>query len=420
MEGYQSVKKWLRDIAFERSGSVNTKKYYLAVLRLFSRFIGKSPDEMVSECASGAVSDYVEKTKAFTMAGDRAKGTVLVYSHIIKSFFDHNGILLPIGRIQNWVTYEDRAVAPEELHRLLQASNLRTRAEISVLAQSGMRVGTLAGLTYGHVKEGLEKGEVPLRIHISSMEAKGRVRSFDTFIGSEAIDYLKLYLESRQRGTKKIPGEKLTERSPLFRDQRGKDAKALRYVGIYADIRKALLNTGLAEKKGKPSELRPHSLRKFFKTQLEAAGVSRMFIEFMMGHTLPGTDSAYFKPTLEQLREAYLKGISYLSMTPRRDVKDEFKRVLEAVKARREDPEISGLANRFLEALSEEKWIGEAPSRAKASNSAHDTCLKCGSVMDQDAFICDQCGAKLKVECGKCKMPNRVEAKYCKNCGEKL
>jgi len=50
-----------------------------------------------------------------------------------------------------------------------------------------MRSGTLAELTYGHIREGLEKDEVPLRIHIASELAKDRVKSFNTFIGLEAV-----------------------------------------------------------------------------------------------------------------------------------------------------------------------------------------------------------------------------------------
>ena len=90
------------------------------------------------------------------------------------------------------------------------------------------------------------------------------------------------------------------------------------------------------------------------------------------------------------------------------------------VKARRADPEISRLADRFLEALSEEKWIGEAPSKAIASNSGLDVCPKCGSLVDQDALVCDQCGANLRMECKKCKTLNRVGAKYCKRCGKRI
>jgi len=421
LEKYESVERWLRDVAFERSGSLNTRRQYLEVLRLFCGFMDKNPEEMISECemTEETRQDYVDRVKDFAMEGGKAKGTVVNYTFVLKSFFEHNGVHLAIRRIQNWVTYEDRVITPEELHKLLQASDLRTRCEIAILAQSGMRIGTLAKLTYGHVMSGLERGETPIRIHISSGEAKGRVRSFDTFTGPEAIDYLKLYLEARHMGTKKIPGERLTEKSPLFRDQRKKKVEALGYPSIYRDIRKALLKTRLVERKGKPSKLRPHSLRKFFKTQLEIAGVSRTFIEFMMGHTLPGTESAYFKPTVDQLREAYMKGLPFLSLKPRREVKEEFRSILEVVKAKRGDPEVSRLAEKLIEALSEEKVYSEAPSSFVYHNSIN-FCPRCRSPVDSDALVCDQCGEKHRIECAKCQTLNKIGAKYCKKCGEKI
>jgi len=422
LEEYESVKRWLLDLSFERSGSGGTRSLFLWVLKKFSGFVDKSPDEMVSECKGSeeAKQGYADRIKEYVMKDGRARGTISMYSSALKSFFKHNGVEVPVGKVKNWVTYEDRAITPEELRKLLEVADLRTKVALAILAQSGMRLSTLAGLTYGHVREGLEKDEVPLRIHIASRLAKDRVRSFDTFIGQESKELLKAYLETRTRGTEDIPGEVLTDESPLLRDAASKTAKPIKGKMIYLSIRNAMLKAGLVKRGEKRSKLRPHSLRKFFRTELEVAGVSRTFIEYMMGHTLPGTDEAYFRPSISQVKEAYMKGVSFLSLTPRRDVRDEFKRVLEVVKARREDPEISKLADRFLEALGEEKWIVAAPSKARASNNASDLCSKCKNPVGQDALVCDQCGARLRVECKKCKALNRVGAKFCKNCGKKL
>ena len=50
LEENESVVRWFKDVAFERSGSLSTRDLYLKVLRLFCGFVGKSPDEIVSEC----------------------------------------------------------------------------------------------------------------------------------------------------------------------------------------------------------------------------------------------------------------------------------------------------------------------------------------------------------------------------------
>ncbi len=422
LEEYKSVNKWLSDIAYERSGSLNTKKMYLTVLKNFCRFVGKTPDQLVSDCSSEVkIRKFVEQIKAFTMKEGRAKGTVVLYTTVLKSFFDHNGVHLPIRRIQNWVTYEDRAITQDEIHKILQVSDLRAQVEIAILAQSGMRIGTLARLTNGHVREGLEKGEVPLCIHISAELTKGRVKSYQTFIGPESINLLKLYFHVRKVGTKKIPGEQFTDTNPLLRHHGKKEVIPIGPHCIYDDIRKALLQTGLAEKTGKPNELRPHSLRKFFKTQLETAGVPRTFIEHMMGHKLPGSESRYFKPTKEQLKEAYMKGLPFLSLTRRKDVEDEFKRVLQTVKAKRREPDIIKFVDKILEALTEEKVYSEAPFKAYFNNNnTMNVCPKCKNPADSDALVCDQCGEKLRIECSRCNTLNKLTSNYCKKCRNKI
>ncbi len=423
LEEYESVSRWLLNLSFESTGSSGTKQLYLWILEKFCRFMDENPDELISACraSESARREFAEKIKAFTMDDHRARGTVSTYSFALKSFFKHNGVHIRIGRIKRWVTYEDRAITQEELCKLMEVANLGSKVMIAILAQSGMRIGTLASLTYGHVKEGLDKEEAPLRVHVDAKITKDRVKSFDTFLGPDAIHLLKAYLKARKLGTENIPGEILTDKSPLIRDEVSKDVKGVRAQAIYRRIRDPLLKAGLVKKGEKRSKLRPHSFRKFFKTQMEVAGVSRTFTEYMMGHTLPGSESAYFKPTLNQLREAYMKGLVFLSLSPKTDVEDEFKRVLQILKAKRGEPDIVRIAEKFLEALSEEKVYNEAPSRSYFNNNNNvNFCPKCKNSADSDALVCDQCGEKLRTECEKCKTLNKIGAKYCKKCGEKL
>jgi len=225
LEEYGSVVRWLRDLSYQQSGSESTKRHFLWVLKSFCDSVGKSPDEMVSECRGSeeARREYADKIKAFVMRNDRTKDTIATYSTAMKSFFRHNGVEVPVGRVKSWVTYEDRAITPEELRKLLKVADLRTKVAVAVLAQSGMRTETLAKLTYSHVREGLEKEEAPLRIYVASELAKDRAKSFDTFIGPEAIELLKSHIEARKRGTKYIEGEAVVDESPLIRNDLSRD-----------------------------------------------------------------------------------------------------------------------------------------------------------------------------------------------------
>ena len=61
-------------------------------------------------------------------------------------------------------------------------------------------------------------------------------------------------------------------------------------------------------------KLRPHSIRKFFRTQMAALGVQTDYIEYIMGHTISTYHDIEMKG-IEFLRAEYAK--SGLSMKPR-------------------------------------------------------------------------------------------------------
>ena len=127
-----------------------------------------------------------------------------------------------------------------------------------------------------------------------------------TFFGPEALEALKEYLERREKGTRHLKPEKLTDSSPLFATKIG---RPLTRSGLSSLI------TQLAQRAGL-EKVSAHSLRKFFQTQLEAAGVHPNWIEQMMGHKLEGVRGAYSMPTDQQLREAYVKAYYSLRIFP--------------------------------------------------------------------------------------------------------
>jgi hypothetical protein len=184
---------------------------------------------------------------------------------------------------------KDRAPKPEELARILDVADLRERAMISMLALGGFREGTLVRLQYRHVCEELERNIIPLHLHVESEITKGKYHDYDTFLGAEAVGYLKLYLEKRKQGSPdgKIPPETLHDRSPLIRDAQSVTPKPLGEKQIYKLIHGVYHKADLLKKDGNGGyDLRVHSLRKFFKTQLMALGVQSDYVDYMMGHTV--------------------------------------------------------------------------------------------------------------------------------------
>lgn len=107
--------------------------------------------------------------------------------------------------------------------------------------------------------------------------------------------------------------------------------------------RRLIKRAGKDEKEGKWHVFHPHTLRKFFRTALEIAGVSASFRERLMGHKGGYLDDAYFKPHLEQLLEEYRKAISLLTILEEAgvtegrvsDLEEELKATKEAFEALR-------------------------------------------------------------------------------------
>ena len=195
------------------------------------------------------------------------------------------------------MTRKDRAPKPEELQRVLNVSDLREATIVSMIALGGFREETLTRLRYRHVREDLEANRTPIHVRIEIEITKGKYASYDTFLGAEAAEYLRVYLDTRRRGspytregTPEIPPEEMSDESPLIRDSRSPTPKPVGSKQIRKLVHNLYVRAGLLQQKkpeptSRPSyELKVHSLRKHFKTQMEAAGVKTDYVEYMMGH----------------------------------------------------------------------------------------------------------------------------------------
>jgi hypothetical protein len=163
----------------------------------------------------------------------------------------------------------------------------------------------------------LEAGIVPIHIHVESEITKGKYNDYDTFIGHEAADYLRSYLELRRNGTPRgrIPAETIADDSPLIRNKTSREIKQLTPTSVHQIIHNLYLKAGILKaEKTKHYELRVHSLRKYFRTQMAALGVPTDYIEYMMGHTISAYHDVRMKG-IEFLRGIYLS--SGLSIKPK-------------------------------------------------------------------------------------------------------
>lgn len=299
---------------------------YVYTVWLYSQWSQLEPDDLIAECkdvegipnarklaqASMRLDRYFEELKARGLAPK----TVGVRVAVVKSLYRTNGLSINSCRkLGARKRAKDRAPTPEELKRIIDLADLRGKVVVSMLALGGFREGTLSKLKYGHIKKDFEAEILPCHLHVEAEITKGKYNDYDTFLGKEAIDYLRAYLEVRKRGTYKLPSETITDETPLIRSKIGREPRGVTARNIYNIVHTLYRRTGLISVKHYGRyELCPHSIRKYFRTQLAALGVDRDYIEYMMGHTVSTYHDIQMKG-IEFLRDAY--AASGLSITPK-------------------------------------------------------------------------------------------------------
>jgi len=318
-ESVQNTASYL--LKYTKSQSKATLYQYVFGVHRFCQWLGKSPDYIIRAVKSNekTIDDYINIIDSFIgdlRAEKLESGTINNHVKGIKALFKANGLTLVLPyRIPKYVRYSDRAPTPEELSRVIDMATVKEKAVVSILALSGLRIGTLSRLTYGHVRKDLEAGIAPVHIHVEEEITKGKYHEYDTFIGLEAVQCLKAYIDLRRKGTVKIPLETLTDKSPLIRNECRNIVLPVTTASISKLIHDLLLKADIIEKgEAKRYPIRAHSLRKYFRTQLGASStIPTDYIDYMMGHTVSTYND--IKNNISKLRELYAS--SGLSIRPK-------------------------------------------------------------------------------------------------------
>jgi hypothetical protein len=184
-----------------------------------------------------------------------------------------------------------------------------------MLALGGFREGTLTKLTYRHVRDDSENNISPIHVHVEADITKGKYGDYDTFLGAEAEQYLRLYLNQRKTGTRRIPPETLTDDSPLIRDETSKTLRPIGPKQVSNLVHQLYVKAGLTKHRDGHYDLRTHSIRKYFKTQMIALGCQSDYVDYFMGHVLD-TYHSIQSIGLEKIRNTYSKaGLSIRQKT---------------------------------------------------------------------------------------------------------
>jgi integrase len=230
----------------------------------------------------------------------------------------------------------DRIPTPKEFKKLLLHMPIQGKALFFTLESSGMRIGEALGSTI----EDLYLDENPARIQIRGEVTKtGNPRH--AFISREAKEAIEEWLKVREDYIKSAVGKSHLYQKSLrieYVDEKTGETKTKLDPRIfpfdpttaYSMWKKALYKSGLngKDKSTGREKIHPHTLRKFFRTRLGAAGIPVDVVEALMGHEGYLTE-VYRRYSLEDLKKFYLQGEpSLLVFTDTKEIV-EFQRVLE-------------------------------------------------------------------------------------------
>jgi len=320
-----SLERWLSGFA-----AANTREAYGSVIKRLLRLTGSELDDLVRECqgdpkrAMRAVDTYaIEHLK------DKAPKTQATQLSIMRTFFQDMYVDIPA---HFWAKFKrrrrggTRAVIREQIPRAADIARvfehlpLEGRALFALIASAGTRIHETVMIEIADLDLESEPPRVRLRAE-NTKNARERV----VFFTGEARDTIIQWLRVR---------EQWYEGSSSRGYQRTKDMSPrgcpFARGAATTKWRRAREKAGLYVRDGATGwmTMRPHTLRKRFRTQL-AAVIPVDAVEAMMGHTGYQTD-AYRRYTEEELASFYRKGehVLYLS-ADRAEIEEMRKRVRE-------------------------------------------------------------------------------------------
>lgn len=315
----QDVRRWYENL---EAKSIITATVYLRTMGLYCSLERTTPKRILAEAKSkkfrDGFTDFIRRMEKEGKAGsyiERFKKVVLSWA-----FYNNLDVKLKVnikGTSETPTIANERVPSKDELSRILRMASTRGRVSIAMMAFSGLRpeslgdyLGTdgirLEDFTEAKVSsKGVEFEKLPTTVLVRRALSKARHPYF-TFVGSEAITYIKEHLAERVKS-----GEKLTPRSPLLAfDPRGVRKNAyLRTILVTRDIKEAIVKAGYT--------WRPYVLRAYCDTGMivaESKGhISHPYLQFLMGHkgdieARYSTNKGRLPPSMiEEMRETYKK-----------------------------------------------------------------------------------------------------------------
>lgn len=235
----------------------------------------------------------------------KSDNTIRQYIAAIQHLLKYYNIVVSMSLVENYPRAVPLQTSSKHEWKIEQirdfvdaATTFRDKAIILCLFQSGVSLSDLVSLNYGVIAEEFETGVVPIHIWVRK---RGGV-SYRSFLGTDAVRYLRLYLQTRQN---------LNDDGPLFTlwgSERRITEGAIQ--GRLREIAKTLEFIKEADLEGW-NPARPHSLRDAFISHLSGKIDGRL-IQFWSGHNIGQEKQTFLEMPKEEMRKLYREAEKFL------------------------------------------------------------------------------------------------------------
>lgn len=290
-----------------------TKSKYEYCLEDYKVFCKSKDHQQLLKYKDDKIIDYILNLKKQKLSSSSINSRVSAVYH----FYCMNDVLLNRQKINKYkgefkTVVRDRAYTREEIHKLLDATSLRNKICILLMASSGLRLGALPLLKLKHI----ENNKL-VRVYENSRE------EYYTFITPECSSLIQEYIKYRQRNGEKVTPEAYLIRNDFNIYQPLKLRKAARGITKHA-IRENIykLSKKVGIRLGEVSMT--HGFRKFFTTQCINSNMKAEIREMLLGHKL-GITSSYYRPTEQEMYSEYEKAINNLTINEENRLKEKIK-----------------------------------------------------------------------------------------------
>lgn len=376
--------------------AVGSQEIYRSYFNEFIEFNGSTPEKFYEWCRSleadtdprsrKQLSNAYADFRTHKIEQGYNEGTARNYVKAIHKFLEANGLLIRIKTNGKKIQHKGQDIVSREQVKLLldlSGRNLRLRALLTTLKDSGLGVGEIPKLTIEDFLGARETRDEKGRRFRQWADPIAREKTGElchVCLGPEAIHSIDNYIGGRKTGTIFI-----TSKGQPHKDEEGNITAEAGFTEKGSPLKSRAVSSTIrhlcAVLKNKGYKVSAHSFRKLFETSFEIEGKLNT-AKYIMGKTIPASDEPYLK-----LGDNLLK--SYMEVYTKHLLLDDSGRELEELKKVQEarDMEVENLRKQVADLTNRMNQIGTYTQQATTANKELETQLIERAQTDPEGLI---------------------------------